>query len=287
VSKRRDRPLSGSPVGALDQGDEPEASGDGPGDGCDVVKNRRTNEQIAPRLLVGPACLLFFIDETGHETFADKNYPVFGLGGCAITSSAAEGTIAKPWRAMKAEYFGGENVPLHANELRNPTSEQLAALAKFFREQQFARLAVTMSKSAVPAAGTTPFDIVAGALINRYRDLLSRVSPEPNEVAFLHEASDRCDQLVEKHLGGTVVQINHNLVPVHKGLVGRLARTRGGRLHHACCRKKGRAIASRPDGAGRKGLRSRLSDQSGLEQLHPHSGMPQGLVDIDARLFAG
>jgi hypothetical protein len=197
------------------------ASGDGPGDGCDVVKNRRTNEQIAPRLLVGPACLLFFIDETGHETFADKNYPVFGLGGCAITSSAAEGTIAKPWRAMKAEYFGGENVPLHANELRNPTSEQLAALAKFFREQQFARLAVTMSKSAVPAAGTTPFDIVAGALINRYRDLLSRVSPEPNEVAFLHEASDRCDQLVEKHLGGTVVQIKHNLVPVHKGLVAK------------------------------------------------------------------
>ena len=24
-----------------------------------------------------------FIDETGHETFADKNYPVFGLGGWA------------------------------------------------------------------------------------------------------------------------------------------------------------------------------------------------------------
>jgi len=29
----------------------------------------------------GPNCLLFFIDETGHETFADKKYPVFGLGG--------------------------------------------------------------------------------------------------------------------------------------------------------------------------------------------------------------
>src|SRR6185437_3336966 len=43
----------------------------------------------------------------------------------------------------------------------------------------------------------------------------------PNEVAFLHEASDRCDQLVEKHLGGTVVQINNNLVPVHKGLVAK------------------------------------------------------------------
>lgn len=47
------------------------------------------NQKVAARLQVGPNCLLFFIDETGHETFADKNYPVFGLGGCAINSSSA------------------------------------------------------------------------------------------------------------------------------------------------------------------------------------------------------
>ena len=81
---------------------------------------------------VGSICLLFFINETGHETFADKNYPVFGLGGCAINSSSAAAVIAEPWRAMKAAHFGGEDVPLHANELRNPTTEQLDALSKFF-----------------------------------------------------------------------------------------------------------------------------------------------------------
>jgi Protein of unknown function (DUF3800) len=106
------------------------------------------NQKVAARLQVGPNCLLFFIDETGHETFADKNYPVFGLGGCAIDSSSAAAVIAEPWRAMKAAHFGGEDVPLHANELRNPTTEQLDALSKFFREQQFARLAVTMSYGA-------------------------------------------------------------------------------------------------------------------------------------------
>jgi len=113
-----------------------------------------------PRLQVGPNCLLFFIDETGHETFADKNYPVFGLGGCAINSSSAAAVIAERWRAMKAAHFGGEDVPLHANELRNPTTEQLDALSKFFREQQFARLAVTMSKSAVLPTGKTPLEII-------------------------------------------------------------------------------------------------------------------------------
>jgi hypothetical protein len=38
------------------------------------------NQKVAGRLQVGPNCLLFFIDATGHKTFADKSYPVFGLG---------------------------------------------------------------------------------------------------------------------------------------------------------------------------------------------------------------
>jgi hypothetical protein len=90
------------------------------------------NQKVAARLQVGPNCLLFFIDETSHETFADKNYPVFGLDGCATNSSSAAAVIAEPWRAMKAAHFGGEDITLHANELRNPTTEQLDALSKFF-----------------------------------------------------------------------------------------------------------------------------------------------------------
>jgi uncharacterized membrane protein YeaQ/YmgE (transglycosylase-associated protein family) len=160
------------------------------------------NQKVAARLQVGPNCLLFFIDETGHETFADKNYPVFGLGGCAINSSSAAAVIAEPWRAMKAAHFGGEDVPLHANELRNPTTEQLDALSKFFREQQFARLAVTMSKSAVLPTGKTPLEIITGSMMNRYTDLLRRVSPEPNEVAFLHEASNRLAKTAARALRG-------------------------------------------------------------------------------------
>lgn len=179
------------------------------------------NTKAAPRLSVGPNCLMFFIDETGHETFADPNYPVFGLGGCAITSSAIERQLARPWREMKARHFGGEDVALHASELRNPTSDQLTGLSKFFREQQFARFAVTMSKSLVLPSGASPFDIITGTLANRFKDILSRASPEPNETALLHEASDRCDQLVEKHFGSMVISINEKSIPVHKGLVSK------------------------------------------------------------------
>src|SRR6201997_3976069 len=68
-------------------------------------------------------------------------------------------------------------------------------------EQQFARLAVTMSKSAVLPTGKTPLEIITGSMMNRYTDLLRRVSPEPNELAFLHEASNRLDEAIEQHFG--------------------------------------------------------------------------------------
>jgi hypothetical protein len=186
-----------------------------------MANGQQTDPEAEPRLHVGPFCLMFFIDETGHESFADPQYPVFGLGGCAIISSSEDALIAQPWRAMKAAHFGGENVPLHASALRNPppTPKQLQALSKFFRQQQFARFAVTMSKSVVLPPGITPFDCAARSLANRFQDLLRRVSPELNELALLHEASNRCDQLVEKYLGGTVAQINGKSVAVHKGLV--------------------------------------------------------------------
>jgi hypothetical protein len=49
--------------------------------------------------------------------------------------------------------------------------------------------------------------------------LLRRVSPEPNELAFLHEASNRLDDAIEQHFGGTVAQINGKMIPVRKGLI--------------------------------------------------------------------
>lgn len=175
------------------------------------------------KLFVGPTCLMFFIDETGHETFADGLYPIFGIGGCAVISSAADAEINSPWRAMKAEHFGGADVPLHAADLRAPTEEQLSALATFFKNRKFARFAVTLSASTKIPEGSVPYDYAAGLLRNRFQDLLLRVRPLPAEVAFLHEASSRGDQLVERHFGGHVIKIDGRVVPVHKGLVHKSA----------------------------------------------------------------
>lgn len=37
-----------------------------------------------------PTCLIVFIDETGEEAFSDKNYAIFGLGGCAVLATDYE-----------------------------------------------------------------------------------------------------------------------------------------------------------------------------------------------------
>ena len=181
----------------------------------------QTSDQTAPRLSVGPACLMFFIDETGHESFADERYPSVWIRRLRDHKLCGKRRHKQAMARDEGSTFWRRECTPTCQRTSKPHTCTAQRIGRLFREQQFARLAVTMSKSVVLLAEATPFDITAGALMNRYRDLLMRCSPEPNEVAFLHEASDRLDQLVEKHFGGAVVQINHKHVPVHKGLVAK------------------------------------------------------------------
>jgi hypothetical protein len=170
------------------------------------------------KLMVHPHCLMFFVDETGHEEFADPNFPVFGIGGCAIMAGAIDPVLRQPWRAMKERHFGGADVALHASDLHFPTPEQLNALAVFFREQSFGRFAVTMNATTKLPPGKKPIEIMPGALRKRWEELTPRFGPMPVEVAFMHEASERGDALLEKYFGETVVSIEGKRVRVHHGI---------------------------------------------------------------------
>jgi len=166
-------------------------------------------------LEVHPLCLMYFIDETGHEEFADPGFPVFGMGGCGILAAAIEPNLRNPWRTMKAAHFGGADQPLHASSLRSPTSEQVNALGRFFNGQPFARFAVTMTRKTGFPAGMKPIQVMPGLLRRRWQELTSRFQPLPVEVAFVHEASDRGDELLERYFGPSIVTIEGKNVPVH------------------------------------------------------------------------
>jgi hypothetical protein len=175
------------------------------------------------RLQVHPHCLMFLNDETGHEDFADPRNRVFGIGGCAVMAGAIDTAIKAPWRALKERYFGGQSVPLHAADLRAPTEEQLAALGKFFRQQEFGRFAVTMTASTSMPAGRRSFDVMPGIIRARWQELAARFQPTSVEVAFLHEASERGDPLIEEFFGELVGHIDGKTIATHHGLLPKSA----------------------------------------------------------------
>jgi hypothetical protein len=162
---------------------------------------------------------MFFSDETGHEDFADPNYPVFGIGGCAVLAAAIDQNLRIPWRTMKERYFGGPDVPLHAADLRNATPEQVQAIADFFRNQEIGRFAVTMTAASKLPVGIKPIQVMPGVLRRRWEELTPRFVPLPLEVAFIHEASARGNELLKCYFGESVVTIDGKRVPVHHGIM--------------------------------------------------------------------
>jgi len=179
-------------------------------------------KEIDRQLLVHPHCLMFFCDDTGHEDFRDRQFPVFGIGGCAIMAGAVEHVLKRPWQAMKTERLGGPDVALHASALRSPTQPQLNALNRFFRVQEFGRFAVTITP-ACELPGITAYQAVSLSLRRRWEELTPRFRPTPTEVAFVFEASERGDRLVQRYFSDMVVTIDGVRVPIHRGIIPKWA----------------------------------------------------------------
>jgi hypothetical protein len=165
-------------------------------------------------------CLLVFIDETGHELFADEKYPVFGMGGCAILGETCHRLLDVPWRRMKKGVFGIEGRPLHASEiLRTATPEQRDELLRFFYNGLFSRFAVVIRKDSSIPLDLKPYPIIAGALC----DAITRIMfPYPlDSIALIFEDSQRGNRLVQQHFGSMrwFKEPGKEEITVHRGLM--------------------------------------------------------------------
>jgi hypothetical protein len=175
------------------------------------------------RLQVRPNCLIFFMDETGHEEFADPAHPVFGIGGCAIMARDVRRVIEEPWRTMKALHFAGPDSPLHASNLRTATPAQQAAVGEFFKRRRFGRFAAMIHAGSALPSDVKPIQVISGSVKRRWAELLERFVGPIEEVALIHEASDRGDNLIEKFFGETFVEIHGRPIPVHHAFMGKSA----------------------------------------------------------------
>jgi hypothetical protein len=67
--------------------------------------------------------------------------------------------------------------------------------------------------------GVKPIQAMPSLLRRRWEELVPRFVPLPVEVAFIHEASDRGDQLLERYFGPSTVTIDGKTVVVRHGIM--------------------------------------------------------------------
>lgn len=192
-------------------------------------------------LKVSPNCLLFYIDETGHETFANT-HPVFGMGGCAELACNYEANIKTPWLQLKSQFFGDSNAILHAADLGKISLEQKIAFCEFFHENLFSRVYTTVSVASTKPDEIEPYHLIARCLLERMTKVAAYYPFD--SIAIIFESSERLDKLAAKYFSeysfsenGKTIPIEYRRMPKHTREAGLevadfIIHTAGGQARH-------------------------------------------------------
>jgi hypothetical protein len=161
-----------------------------------------------------PGDLVFFIDETGHEKFADPQFPVFGFGGIAVTADKLDNDVRSPWQELRRAIRGSETAPLHASDLTQAEIEQHApAIGEFFRDGRFARLGVSCSDHTASPNSITVNEYILGALKNRITAIMEHTTARSLRIIF--EKTERLGSSIERYFGDLRLVENDIAIPIH------------------------------------------------------------------------
>lgn len=155
--------------------------------------------------------LVVGIDETGCENYADKNFPVFGLGGCAVLARDYFRLIEEPWSMIKDSYFSGRNTPLHAAELKNPSKDQLSALESFFTNSPIFRFATMSAISFENGSGTDNLHLLVQSVMHQVCEFASLTNP--SEVVFVIEDSQRIGKATRSYFSAYQMSSDNGIIP--------------------------------------------------------------------------
>jgi hypothetical protein len=151
------------------------------------------------RLEIVDDLFLIYIDESGNESLADKQRPLFILGGCAVLGKDYSISIHEPWRALKSAHFAGADAPLHSSDISTSNTEGINAIGKFFKNNIFHRFAVAVTNNTKIAG---PHNQV---YLNTAQAAINMLNPFPvsapfERVAIIVEESTRGDPQARKYL---------------------------------------------------------------------------------------
>ena len=146
------------------------------------------NEELKP----AANDLLFFADDTGHETFAGSQ-GFYGLGGCAVLG-AGYAHLKDRWAEVRRAINGDPSAPLHASEMRRDP-KNFAALSKFFMDHSFVRIAATTTK----AIGLPPLMHPCVPVLGQLKEEIAIVTAllQCAKVWMILESSQRADPIIQ------------------------------------------------------------------------------------------
>lgn len=170
---------------------------------------------------VPDSALIVGIDDTGDESFANKDHPLFGLGGCAVLAKDYFSYLDDPWHELKEKFFGDSHIKLHASELNNPNPAQLQALEMFFKNLPFFRFATIASKTVENESIETIVHLVSIIVMQQVASFAKWV--QPTEIVFIIENSQRIDKNLRKHFsayrfGNNEIEIQPKVLLAKKDL---------------------------------------------------------------------
>ncbi len=144
--------------------------------------------------------LLIFIDETGGEYLKDKEFPVFGLGGCAVPAMFYKKVIDEPWKNLRRKLLGDDKKVLHASDLQlnSVPKEHLDAIGNFFINSQFKRIAAIISEKTKVDGGYGNYQIAA-TMISKRITQISLQNPHLSSIALFFEYSTSGNKLLKKY----------------------------------------------------------------------------------------
>ncbi len=160
--------------------------------------------------------VLVFIDETGHELLKDKQYPVFGLGGCLCFARDYQKQICEPWKRVEST-FGKKYLPLHASALpkNKMTDVHFSAINSFFTNNAFARFACLVSDRTINSSDYDFFTVAIADLHERIRTIMSMQQMACDKVVMLIESSERTKQRITSHFDQYQLKANSVQIPIH------------------------------------------------------------------------
>ncbi|MCB1493030.1 MAG: hypothetical protein KDJ77_14740 [Rhodobiaceae bacterium] len=138
--------------------------------------------------------LLIFVDETGHENFADPGAPFFGLGGCLCSAGSYQNLIELPWKSVEANFVTYQ-LPLHAADLdpKNLSCSQLTALGNFFVGNDFGRFATVIKASFENEVGVDTFQLATVSTFDLILQIIRKLGGTFSHIVLISEHSQRLD----------------------------------------------------------------------------------------------